>query len=200
MALNGLTYWRHVGVTSNAGGNIERHYFDLAEIDNLTNGAVAVDQILYASPFWTGNRGGQIDRLTAWMTATASCKVRVGIYDNANVTSVYPSTLLFSTPELDTTTIGVVANSISMTFSANTYLWFAFVCSHGAVTPKFFGCDDNQFVPGTSLRASTSGLGTYMVSHSFSALPATFPAFSVATVGGLNGGNAMPILGVRYSG
>ena len=97
----------------------------------LTTGAPSGNAIR-ALPFISAARGGVVDRLAINVTTLTTGSGIIGIYENTNDWTLYPSGLIYQTPQVSTTTTGTKVTATSIILRPGKLYWMVYWNNAGA--------------------------------------------------------------------
>lgn len=127
--INGTSYesFKHVGA---AGQEI---WFCAGATNNtaLTTGAPSGNNIRVI-PFIAPGRGGVLDRLAVNVTTNSAGSGIIGIYENTNDWTLYPSGLIYQTPQFTTGSNGTKVTSVTIRLNPGGLYWMAYWNNSGA--------------------------------------------------------------------
>lgn len=190
--INGTSYesFKHIG---GAGQEI---WFCAGATNNtaLTTGATS-GNVIRAIPFIAPGRGGILDRLAINVTANSAGSGIIGIYENTNDWTLYPSGLIYQTPQFTTGSNGIKTTSVTVRLNPGQLYWMTYWNNSSATLRalalggivNLLGFNSN--LPTTPNIGYAYGM-TYPVGITPS-LPAIFPLSAVPVL-------AVPIPGLFY--
>lgn len=132
--------------------------------------------VIRAVPFIAPARGGTLDRLAIYCTVLgAASHARCGIYTSASDSNFYPTSLVFSTGDLDTSSTGLKQSTFSLALTGGKLYWLAHICDNGTATIRGVTGTVNSNILGLDPTAGTAYTAIF-VAQAYGALPSTFPA------------------------
>lgn len=155
---------------------------------------------LIALPFWAP-RGGTISKIYAQVTtALAANNIRLGIYANTSDTNPSPGALLFDSGSLSAATTGLKSATANLVLVPGNLYWLAFISQNATIIVSGWSSSNAYGILGfnnTDLSTSQLGIGLYIDSVTFGALPNPFGTTGL-TIYGPTVGN-IPLVTVDFS-
>lgn len=193
-----LESFRHIGSTDD-------RYYLAGQASNTTLTATnpvyaAGNSTIYAIPFYTGNRGGTLDRLAFNITSnpvTGNC--RMCLYTNTSQTVLYPNALVSGSDSgsIDVSTGTIKTATVNISLARDELYWQTLICevTSGALTLTYVNAGGMYPIFGVTTFA-TGNTGTHITKtgQTYGACASTFPATGSITQA------PAPALGRRYSG
>jgi len=142
--------------------------------------------------------------LTAWTaddtTALAANNIRLGIYANTSDTNPSPGALLFDSGSLSAATTGLKSATANLVLVPGNLYWLAFISQNATIIVSGWSSSNAYGILGfnnTDLSTSQLGIGLYIDSVTFGALPNPFGTTGL-TIYGPTVGN-IPLVTVDFS-
>jgi len=188
--------FRHVPGT---GGPTEAWYTAAVTGIATGSGAVMSANVLYVLPFMSPARGGSIDAFRFEVTTAAVGNAKVGVYANEHPNRIFPGKLLLEGNSLDTSSTGILTDSINLKMDQESLYWLAWFKSSASVGIKHFSNPVAlESIIGVDGAAATTAITVgYTVAATYGSMPDPFPTSSVSRL--LASSSTIPIVWMRYS-
>ena len=163
-------YYHHIGESGS-----ERWYACGMPNTSATQAFANLSTNTFLAMAFLDARGGTIEKLGILVTTAAGAgkKARLGIYDSISDTNLHPNNLIVDGGEIDIDSIGFKTVTINQTLEAGKLYWFASLSNDTAIVIGWAGGGLWRIFGGNS--AFNSERFGWVVTHTYSALPATFP-------------------------
>lgn len=169
----------------------------IANCQNMT--ALATSTLttgtLYAIPFIAPHRGATLSRIAAEVTTLlAASNIRLGLYSNKSLTSMYPNTMLEDSGNLSSATTGVKTYTTNRILTPGYVYWMTINVSSSSTlalrTVAVAGVSSWLGMPTAGTTALNTGI---TVASTFGANPSTYPSSGAYLA------TAIPVLRYQFS-